>query len=233
MRCATTWTFACLQAHPDIAFPGGKQIHFWDKRYDLASDGEAGADTGVDWYQSIFDPDSPVAEGEITPAYAVLPDERVAAIARFAPDLRVFYVVRHPIDRAWSSVRLHVRRNELGPDELTPGWLRERITGPGVIKRNRYADTVATWQRHFDPEQFLLLPYDLATSAPAEFLARLARHIGVRDQPFLAPDKAMQAEIGQARNVGSELALTDDLRALAAETYAEDIAWYEEHLGTS
>lgn len=225
MRCATTWTFACLQAHPEISFPGGKQIHFWDKRYGSDDHG-----TDTTWYESIFDQASPLAEGEITPAYAVLDEEQVAALARFAPELRVFYVVRHPVDRAWSSVRLHVRRNDLDPSDLTEDWLRERITGPGVIKRNRYEATVATWQRHFGSDGFLVLPYDLATSQPGEFLARIARHIGVSDAPFVQPDHAMQAEIGHVRNIGSEVALSDELRTLAEETYAADIAWYETHV---
>ena len=152
MRCATTWTFACLQAHPDITFPGGKQIHFWDKRYDPASDGEAGANTGVDWYQSIFDPDSPVAEGEITPAYAVLPDERVAAIARFAPDLRVFYVVRHPIDRAWSGARKKLQK-ALKEGDLDDRKLRKECFSTGNLLRTAYRDVLVRWSSMVPPEQ--------------------------------------------------------------------------------
>lgn len=222
MRCATTWTFACLGSHPDLAFPAGKQIHFWDKHYP----------NGTDWYRSLFDPESPVAEGEITPAYAVLDPGRVAEFARLEPDLRVFFVVRHPIDRAWSSVRLHVRRNEIDPAELPAEWFRERITGPGVIKRNRYADTVATWGEHFGEEQLLVLPYDLAVADPARFLARIAEHIGVSSVPFAEPTQAIAGEIAKMRNVGYELALPDDLRALAAKAYAADIDWYDTHVAS-
>ena len=29
-KAGTTWIFENLQRHPDVQFPGGKEIHFWD-----------------------------------------------------------------------------------------------------------------------------------------------------------------------------------------------------------
>ena len=52
-----------LRDHPEIAFPAGKEVHFWDRA----------RERGVDWWLSLFPPAPPgVRQGEITPAYAVL-----------------------------------------------------------------------------------------------------------------------------------------------------------------
>ena len=221
MRCATTWTFACLKRDPDIEFPGGKQIHFWDKN----------RDNGLDWYRNIFDGDlaghRDVAEGEITPAYAILDQETVAEFKALAPDLRVWFVMRHPIDRAWSSVRLHLRRNEIDPATLDDEWFRHRLTRRSIMKRNSYAQTLATWRSQFGDEAVLALPYSMVAAEPTEFLARIAEHIGVDTGPFVHPDDAMHNEMAKVRNVGYELEMSAELRELAAETYADEIAWFE------
>lgn len=217
MRTATTWTFACLNRHPEVDFPAGKQIHFWDKH----------RDNGLDWYRDLFDPGSPTIEGEITPAYAILDHEAVGEIAAFAPDLRVWFVLRHPIDRAWSSVRLKLRREEVDPATLDPQWFRDQLTGPGVTKRNRYEQTVNTWRHHFGSDAFLTIPFTDVETDPAGFLARIAQHIGVDPSVYTAPTDKMAARMAEARNVGYELGLSDELRELAAEYYAADIAWFE------
>lgn len=217
MRCATTWTFACLKRHPDIEFPGGKQIHFWDKN----------RDNGVDWYRNIFVADASTAEGEITPAYAILDQQAVAEFRALAPDLRVWFVMRHPIDRAWSSVRLHLRRNEIDPATLDDEWFRHRLTRRSIMKRNSYAQTLATWRGEFGDEAVLALPYSMVAAEPQGFLTRIANHIDVDGTPFAQPDAAMATEMAKVRNVGYELEMTPELHALAQKTYADEIDWFE------
>lgn len=221
MRCATTWTFACLQHHPDISFPAGKQIHYWDKNLDK----------GDAWYQSLFDPDSPHAEGEITPAYALLDHHSVEQVRALAPQLRVWFVMRDPVDRAWSSVRLHLRRNELDPGLLDADWFEKRITAKSVARRNRYAETLDTWRSHFGDEAVLALPYQRATTNPTQFLSQISTHIGVDPAPFTAPTGLLATEIAATRNVGYELAMPDSIRRLATEFYADEISWYNAAVG--
>lgn len=53
--------------------------------------------------------------GEMTPAYALLPEERLAEMARMAPDVRFLYLLRDPVERLWSHVRMMAgRRDEEG-----------------------------------------------------------------------------------------------------------------------
>lgn len=48
--------------------------------------------------------------GDITPAYGLLPAERLAHMAALRPDVRFVYLMRDPLDRLWSHVRMIAKR---------------------------------------------------------------------------------------------------------------------------
>lgn len=216
MRAGTTWTWRCMREHSQIAFPGGKQIHFWDKH----------RDRGVGWYRNTLDSPTGVLSGEITPAYAILADDAVREIAEEFPALRLFFVLRNPVDRAWSSAQLHIKRNELDPSTIDNDWYRQRLDGSGIRKRNQYANTVERWTAAFSEGQMIVLGFEQLRREPERFLARIARHIGADPMEFLSPSPAMAAQIGTARNATSG-EMPEALRAFAAELYADELAWFE------
>lgn len=47
---------------------------------------------------------------DITPAYGLLPSERLAHMAKLKSDVRFVYVMRDPLDRLWSHVRMIASR---------------------------------------------------------------------------------------------------------------------------
>jgi len=82
-KAGTSWLYEKMSLHPHLAFPGGKEVHFWDKKIKL----------GIEWYRSRFSGhkfDGKVC-GEITPAYSILPirDHQTMSceFSRFAIDL--------------------------------------------------------------------------------------------------------------------------------------------------
>ena len=74
-KAGTTWIYQHLSRHPQICFPAGKEIHFWDHY----------RNNGVDWWTSLFADDHPGRkQGEITPAYATLDEVTGDAFAALA-----------------------------------------------------------------------------------------------------------------------------------------------------
>jgi hypothetical protein len=63
---------------------------------------------------------SEAKQGEITPAYATLDEVTIREIAALAPNLRVFYSLRNPIARAWSSALMALERSEMTIDDASP-----------------------------------------------------------------------------------------------------------------
>jgi hypothetical protein len=93
-KCGTTLLSSLLSAHPDVFLSAPKEPHFFDCHYDkgLASYIE---DHFAGWK-------SERAAGEATPSYLSLPfvPER---IQRELPEARLIAILRHPVERAYSS----------------------------------------------------------------------------------------------------------------------------------
>ncbi len=43
-KCGTTWLYERLAQHPQVRFPAGKEIHFWDHHLDR----------GINWWIAQF-----------------------------------------------------------------------------------------------------------------------------------------------------------------------------------
>lgn len=50
--------------------------------------------------------------GDMTPAYALLTEGRLGGMARMAPDVRILYLLREPVDRLWSHIRMMAERRD-------------------------------------------------------------------------------------------------------------------------
>ena len=112
-KAATTWIYQQLSRHPQISFPAGKEVHFWDQH----------RCNGAGWWLGLFADDRQgQKQGEITPAYATLDPATIREIAALLPDLRVFYSLRNPIARAWSSALMALERAEMTIDEASHVW---------------------------------------------------------------------------------------------------------------
>jgi hypothetical protein len=61
------------------------------------------------WYFSLFeDVPSKCLTGDITPAYSALPEEGVQYVFNLLPDVKIIHIIRNPIKRAWSSVKIRL-----------------------------------------------------------------------------------------------------------------------------
>ena len=91
-KCATTWLYECLREHPEVLLPDTDAVHYFDMQYSR----------GEEWYRSHFDSyDGGAMVGEETPTY--IRDEMAPKrIARTIPDAKIIFILRNPVDRAFS-----------------------------------------------------------------------------------------------------------------------------------
>ena len=175
-KAGTTWLYHMLSRHPEVAFPAGKEVHFWDGQYER----------GIDWYRGLFAGDAGGRrQGEITPAYAILPPERIAGIQAFQPALRIVYLLRNPLERAWSSALMALGRAEMTLDEASDQWFIDHFRSAGSMRRGDYETCLRNWYGVFDPGRILVLYYDDIARDPVGLLTRCCRHLGV-DPGFFA-----------------------------------------------
>ncbi len=67
----------------------------------------------IEWYKSLFMLSVGRISGDITPAYCFLESKIIKKIALEFPNIKIILLVRNPIDRLWSQIRMAVRRGKL------------------------------------------------------------------------------------------------------------------------
>lgn len=126
--------------------------------------------------------------GDFTPAYALLPEKALAGIAAFAPGARAIYLIRDPVARLWSHVRMIAARAR--PADLTAAAtaLLTRILdgatdaeAKGVTTRGDYAAIIPRLARAFAPPRLLVMFYEDMLTGPG--YARLCDFLGIAHRP--------------------------------------------------
>lgn len=148
MKGGTTSLYHYLRAHPQVFMPDLKEVDFFTT--------ELNWDKGWKWYGRQFAgaPPGTVAIGEASTSYTKFPRYEGAAerIARFLPDARLVYVLRHPIDR----MRSHYQHSFMLGDERAP--LNEALLNePTYLDTSRYAMQLDRYLESFEREQVLIL----------------------------------------------------------------------------
>ncbi len=146
---------------------------------------------------------------DITPAYALLPETRLKAMSQITGDVRFLYLLRDPIDRLWSHVRMiAVRRDPEGRirRQRCANILNRAISGDEaeVSKRSDYATTLQRLTAAVPGPKVLVQAFE--DMIESDGLLRLCRFLGISP---MAGD-AVPVHSGQA------LEMTRDQRQAAA-----------------
>jgi hypothetical protein len=213
-KAATTWLADNLRQHPGVFIPRLKEQHFWDRLLDR----------GLDWYAGQFArAPAGASRGEITPAYAVLPDGIVSQIAAALPDVRLIYLIRDPAERAWSGALMALKAVGMTLDEASDQWFIDHFRSATSRTRGDYAACLTTWLRHYPREQILIERFENVESDPEGVLGRVADHIRVPRMGGVAVADKVFAGPGHP--------LPPRLRELAVEMYAPKVRNLESLLG--
>ncbi len=210
-KAATSWLHVQLAGHPQIWFPAVKETHFWDRRDDRDVS---------EWLDMFASAPSGVIRGEITPAYGPLDESVIREIARAAPQLRIFYSIRNPIERAWSAALMDLSESGQNPLEVGDDWYLEHFESAESRARGDYLGTIRRWRRVFGEKAVHLLWFDEIKRDPRSVLIRLASDLGVDDAFY-----RMQTVESIERRVfvGSGIPVRSSLQQALLEIYAKSI----------
>lgn len=213
-KCGTTWLYQWLRRHPQISFPQ-KEIHFWDSQ----------RSKGVQAYRDLFNGRD--HEGDITPAYGHLGIDVIRDIREHFPDLRLIYLVRNPMERAWSAAVMAMRRADLTFEDASDAWFIDHFKSRGSLARGDYETCIRNWRSIF-ADQLQVFFLDDIIAEPREILAQCFQHIGVVPDPahvFSADE--MSVPVFSGRSGGVRPSLREPLRSL----YGDKIKAFERYIG--
>lgn len=188
-RSGTTWLCHALDRHPSVAMarPVTPEPKFFlvDETY-----AKGLAHYSRTWFQDI---PGDLLAGEKSTNY--LENPRAAErIARDLPGVRLIFVLREPVSRAYSNF-LWSRMNGLEAEDFAAALDLEaererslpaklRYARPhAYFSRGLYADLLQPWLALFPRENILLLPLDLLEASAGAFLARAHAFLGVAERP--------------------------------------------------
>lgn len=131
------------------------------------------------WYLSLFRDVDTLASGEVTPSYALLDEEGIAAMKRLLPQVRIVLMLRDPIDRDWSNLRFASRRMNLPLHTRTPEALIQDLQLPYFKQRGNYLGVLQRWGDSFPADRLFVGFYDQISDDPHGLLNRLCGFLGV------------------------------------------------------
>jgi hypothetical protein len=149
-----------------------------------------------DWYARIFEPaGADQLCGDVTPRYAAIPLEGVDHVRRLMPGARILFILRDPIDRCWSQIRMLMGQRSIGATALAA--IEKIALSPGVLTRSDYCTTLDTWAAFESEGKFLTLFFDDIAEDPAAVLRDVCDFLAIEHRETLFHGMRKQIHSGQ------------------------------------
>ncbi|MBB4265101.1 hypothetical protein GGD89_000712 [Roseospira visakhapatnamensis] len=230
--CGTPWLDANLRRHPGLYMPEGppdgpsdgpsdgpKDLHFWDRH----------RHRGLDWYRGHFaaNTDGRPA-GEITATYAGLEPAVIHAMHETLPDIRIVYLIRNPVRRAWSSARIALARAEMTLEDASDAWFIDHFHSRASSVQSDYEHCLRRWTGVYPRDHIHVELFDDVLADPRGVLKRCARHIGIDPRPF---DDMPDETLADASTHGPGDSIRPSLHAHLVAHFTPRIRAFEDYLG--
>jgi hypothetical protein len=246
-KAGTSWVYQQLERHPDFWMPPVKELHYFDtlnraKRFHpprsrnecdvcfLESMKDLSDQSYIDLenYGQLFRHKGALLSGDISPAYSTLNDEIIERVVNHFPNLKVIFLARDPVERAWSQLSMGVRLGMISRFDATDAEeVIRNLLNPGVLIRSHPSKTVARWKRYVRPEHFRVYFFDDLEKNPAELRRKILHFLGGD------PDKSSgQWKPGDNNDAGRDkLRVTAKVRARMAQFFEQELKACASQLG--
>jgi hypothetical protein len=163
----TTSLYRYLVGHPQIFMPSLKEPLFFSTNWDR----------GLEWYERLFDDAGEArAIGEASTEYTTYPlfSGVASRIAKILPEVRLVYLVRHPVERMLSEYHFY----------LAQGMQRDHSADRALLHDpywylSSYSMQIEQYLEYFSRDQLLIVKSEDLRSDRIETLRRVYEFIGV------------------------------------------------------
>lgn len=170
-KAATTSPSSLLHQHPDAALVRGKEPHFfsYDNRYNL----------GWESYQALYNHcTNENAIGDASTSYSRVRyhPNVIQRIKHHIPDVKIIYMVRHPLERMESAYVEHI---------ATPGGrmfnsISDAVTRqPMIIDSSRYWEVFDSYRQCFSEQHIKIVWFDEYVNNHASVYQDICRFLGI------------------------------------------------------
>lgn len=173
----TTSLHYYLNEHPDVYMSEKKEVHFFDLNFEK----------GIGWYEKHFEHCKEVqTAGETTPFYMFHPDVP-KRIKDLMPGIKIIFVLRNPIERAWSHYWHEVVKGRetlsfeeaLEQEEKRIKQNQKYFQNKSYRSRGEYAEQIHRYISLFGSGQVLILLSEELRSNPENTLKEVFTFLGL------------------------------------------------------
>jgi hypothetical protein len=179
-------------------------------------------------YAQLFASKGSLLSGDITPGYSTLPDEIVERIAAHFTDLKILFLARDPVERAWSHLSMWVRHGRIPAFDVNDiAEVTRHLLQPEVLMRSHPSKIVARWRRYVPADRLRVYFFDDLKRDPAGLRGAIIGFLGgdaSKSSGKLAVDHNAKAK--QER-----LVLSETVRAHVAHFFKQELADSASELG--
>jgi hypothetical protein len=150
-KIGSTWLAENLRCHPQVFVPAIKEVRYFSSYFKALDLG---------WYLGHFTPGADRLKGEASPSYALLPVEGIRLIRRLMPDVRLIFLMRDPVARAWSHAKHTYRFGEanfascsLSLEAVPDDQWQENFRHEWCLAGGDYLGQLRRWLSVFPKEQ--------------------------------------------------------------------------------
>jgi hypothetical protein len=180
-KAGTTALYDALVSHPDVCMSQPKETEFFNWRYRR----------GWEWFATHFDHydgERVVGEASTRTMATPLAPER---ISERLPDVKLVFLLRNPIERAYSAFWYYLAQGILCPNDDFSSFIRTEghPLRQEIIHYGRYDEHLDRFLTTFERSQMLILFHEDLVSNPTRQLQRLFSFLNI--DPDSVPNQPM------------------------------------------
>ncbi len=186
----------------------------WNLRYFLGRQND-------EWYASLFEPGKGKVKGEITPDYTALDKSFVSHIHTIMPGTKLIFMLRNPIERAWSYTFSHIKMDGKTVDSIPVKTLINRCTNNNSRMRGNNKRVLEIWQSYYPEEQFFIGFFEEVKECPADLLFRVCEFLSVE----ASSEFIQKIDTRKVYSFGNTGDIPDEVRLELARIYYDEIKY--------
>lgn len=236
-RAGTTWLYENLKHHPRVCLSKRKELHFFDEKPGVIQKCSVLQQnwqqpfyftptqvTHLSWYASHYFHCEDQLKGDISPSYCIISRDRVNQVHELLPEAKIIFIIRNPIQRAWSGLRF-TWRNYFGTElrGVPQDDLIQAVSHPERLRRGNYREAIENWEAFFKDSQIFYGFYDDLAEDPLRFLEQICHFLGVTIEEI--PENKLNQ---QAVNIAPGETMPPEVFKLLAHQYRSQIKFIEE-----
>ncbi len=166
------------------------------------------------WYLSLFHNLLGIT-GDISPSYSIINEEDVKKMHEAIPDVKVIFMLRNPIDRAWSNYRFGLRfcNKEFIASQNINDMIKFFNSDAQELRSN-YTRTIDLFSKYYPKENILLGFYDAIAEQPKNLLHNIVEFLGGDTSNI-----EEKCEIKEINNISLKMEMPCEVREFLSQKY--------------